>query len=97
MGASHGGQGGGFNDFRGLGSDFNDLLTNGVWGRGDDGPCWVFSVWVAVLERGEGRVWLAVLFENGPERTVGSLMALLLSSHSSLLLRNRQCSADDAG
>jgi hypothetical protein len=69
-GASHGGQGGGCNDFRGLGSDVNDLLTNGVWGRGDDGPCWVCSVWVAVLQRGEGRVWMAVLFENGPKRTV---------------------------
>jgi hypothetical protein len=56
-----------------LGSGVNDLLTNGVWGRGDDGPCRVFSDWVALLQRGEGRVWLAVLFENGPLRTVGAI------------------------
>ena len=65
MGASRGGQGRGCNDFRGLESGVKDLLTNDVWGSGDDGPCRVFSVWVAVLQRGEGRVWLAVLFGNG--------------------------------
>jgi hypothetical protein len=64
--------GSGFNDFRGLGSDIKDFLTNGMWERGDDGPCRVFSVWVAVLQRGEGRVWMAVLFENGPWPTFTS-------------------------
>jgi hypothetical protein len=36
---------------------------------GKVGLCWVLWIWVAVLQRGEGRVWLAVLFENGTNQT----------------------------